>query len=153
MVTLARGQERELREWLYSKSGEGDTFELSAAVRDLAARVEEGHDIPVEVVAVGDAEMDPGLSALAQAAGEAMTNAAKHSGASKVSVYVEVTADSAEVYVGDGGRGFDPDNVDGDGRGITDSILARMQRHGGEAKIISEPGEGTEVQLSMPRSL
>ncbi len=152
MVTLARGQERELREWLYSKRAESGTFELSAAIRDHAARVEHGHNIPIEVVVVGDAQMDNGLNALAQAAGEAMTNAAKHSGASKISVYVEVTADVAEVYVGDGGRGFDQDNIEGDGRGITDSILARMQRHGGEAKIISEPGEGTEVQLTMPRS-
>jgi signal transduction histidine kinase len=81
-----------------------------------------------------------------------MTNAAKHSGAGKVSVYVEVTNEIAEVYVGDGGNGFDPENITGDGRGIRDSLVGRMQRHGGEARIVSEPGEGTEVHLTMPRS-
>ena len=151
MVTLARGQERELREWLYSKGSESTAPELSAAVREQASRGEQSHDIPVDVVVVGDAPMDASLTALAQAAGEAMTNAAKHSGARKVSVYVEATADVAEVYVGDGGTGFDTADVAGDGKGITNSILGRMQRHGGEATITSEPGEGTEVHLKMPR--
>ncbi len=91
------------------------------------------------------------MSALAQAAGEAMNNAAKHSGAGKVSVYVEVGDDSAEVYVADDGKGFDPDAVGDEGQGIAESIVGRMQRHGGEATIVAAPGEGTEVRLRMPR--
>jgi signal transduction histidine kinase len=152
MVTLARGQERELRDWLYSRSDIDAGDDLSSAIRSQASRVEHGHDIPIDVVVVGDASMTDSLQALTQAAGEAMTNAAKHSGAGKVSVYVEVTNEIAEVYVGDGGNGFDPENITGDGRGIRDSLVGRMQRHGGEARIVSEPGEGTEVHLTMPRS-
>ena len=52
----------------------------------------------------------------------------------------------------DQGAGFDLDAVDGDGRGIADSIVARMQRHGGSADIVSEPAEGTEVHLQLERS-
>lgn len=151
MATLARGQERQLREWLYGTPERVTRESLAAAIRDRAARLERDHDLPIEVVAVGDAAMTDGLRALAHAAGEAMTNAAKHAGAAKVSVYVEVTEGAAEVYVGDTGSGFDPDDLDGTGRGIPDSINARMERHDGEATITSTPGEGTEVHLRMPR--
>lgn len=152
MVTLARGQERELRDWLYGKGTGDEADELGEAVRDLAGRVERDHDIPVDVVVVGDAPLDDSLTALAQAAGEAMTNAAKHSGAGKVSVYVEVTDDVAEIYIGDTGTGFDAGEIEGLGRGIDHSIVNRMTRHGGEARITSERGEGTEVELRMPRT-
>lgn len=152
MVTLARGQERELREWLYRRGQAAPGDDLASAMRDQASRVEQGHDIPVDVVVVGDAPITVELQALCQAAGEAMTNAAKHSGAEKVSVYVEVVDKAVEVYIVDDGKGFDPENVEGEGRGIPDSIIGRMQRHGGEATIVSEPEEGSEVYLRMPRS-
>ncbi len=96
--------------------------------------------------------MTPGLAALSQAAGEAMTNAAKHSGASKVSVFVEVGPEMAEINVLDTGSGFDPADVDAARRGIADSIEGRMVRHGGTAEVTSEPGEGTEVRLTMERT-
>ena len=152
MVTLARGQERELREWLYRRRETVTSNDLASAIRDQASRVEQGHDLPIDVVIVGDAPMTDALHALSQAAGEAMTNAAKHSSAEKVSVYVEVTDAAVEVYVGDVGKGFDSDVVEGEGRGIPDSIIGRVRRHGGAARIESQPGEGTEVHLSMPRS-
>ncbi len=81
-----------------------------------------------------------------------MTNAAKHSGADRISVYVEISADAAEVYIGDTGKGFDPASVEPGHRGISDSIINRMERHGGEARIESAPGEGTEIYLRMPRA-
>ncbi len=151
MVTLARGQERELRQWLYGDPEEGDE-QLAGAIRSTAQRVEEAHDVPIEVVIVGDCPVDDNVRALVQAAGEAMTNAAKHSDADKVSVYVEVDATTIGAWVSDQGAGFDLDAVDGDGRGIADSIIARMQRHGGSADIVSEPAEGTEVHLQLERS-
>jgi signal transduction histidine kinase len=152
MITLARGQERELREWLYRSQETESADSLGDAIREHASRVESGHDLPIEVVVVGDAPMTEALQALGQAAGEAMTNAAKHSGAEKISVYVEIAGDAAEIYVGDTGEGFDPATVTSDHRGIADSITGRMQRYGGEARIESAPGAGTEIYLRMPRS-
>ena len=149
MVTLARAQERELREWLYNPSSGEET--LAAALGDAAARVEAAADVPVELVVVGDVPMTPGTDALVKAAGEAMTNAAKHSGSPKVSVYAEVGDELIEVYVNDQGSGFDPAVVPQDRKGISDSIERRMRRHGGTAAILTEPDEGTEVQLTMPR--
>ena len=42
------------------------------------------------------------------------------------------------------------DAVPGDRHGVRESIIARMERHGGSAEVRSVPGEGTEVRLVMP---
>lgn len=153
MTSLARRQERELRSWLYGRSREAaaasDT--LSAAVDAMASRIEGRHHVPVETVIVGDAPMDDRLRALVDAAGEAMNNAAKHSGAGSVSVYVEAVDDSVGVYVRDEGSGFDASSLAPDRRGIAESIVGRMERNGGVATVTSEPDAGTEVHLVMPR--
>jgi signal transduction histidine kinase len=80
-----------------------------------------------------------------------MVNAAKHSGADRMSLYFEVEDDVLEVYVTDQGRGFDPEKVPPDRKGISESIRSRMEKAGGEVEIESEPGEGTEVVLRMTR--
>lgn len=150
MVTLARAQERDLRNWLYG-SDDGVATGLRQALEGAAGKVESKHNVPVEVVIVGDTPLNETNAALVAAAGEAMTNAARHSGAPKVSVFAEVRDDAAEVFVTDQGEGFDQATIDPDRHGIADSIKGRMKRHGGEAEITSEPGDGTEVRLTLPR--
>jgi signal transduction histidine kinase len=147
---LARGQERELRTWLFGRSPDDAPTRLGQAVQDLAGRVEDRFGLPVDVVLAGEVPLDADLLALAEAAGEAMANAARHSGAAGVDVFVEVEPDLVTVFVRDEGVGFDPDAVGRDRRGLSHSIIDRVQRHGGRAAIHSEPGEGTEVELSMP---
>jgi len=152
MTSLARGQERELRSWLYSPardaSGIGET--VRSALEETAAQMEQLHRVPVETVVVGDAPMDDRMRALVDAAGEAIQNAGKHSGARAIAVYAEVTPGSAGVFVRDEGAGFDPANVPAERRGIAESIVARVERNGGSASIESSPA-GTEVHVSMPR--
>lgn len=150
VVSLARVQERELRAWLYGHLDTPPGGYLSAAVDEMAGRIEQMHQVSVEAVVVGDAVMSPRLQAFVHACAEAASNAARHSGADLVSVYVELEGDRLTAYVRDQGRGFDPDAVDDDRRGIAESIRGRMERYGGEAVIQSELGVGTEVQLSMP---
>jgi signal transduction histidine kinase/phage shock protein PspC (stress-responsive transcriptional regulator) len=151
MVTLARAQERDLRNWLYGPKEEGTALGLRQALENLASEVEGRHDVPVEVVVVGDMVLNDRGFAFVAAAGEAMTNAAKHSGAAKVSVFAEVRDEAAEVFVTDQGSGFDPGSIPDGRHGIKDSLIARMKRQGGESEINSEPGEGTEVRLTLPR--
>lgn len=150
MVTLARSQERELRNWLYSSAQANGDETLSRALEAAATRVERAHDVPVEVVVVNDVAVTNGVDAVVKAASEAMNNAAKHSAAGRVSVYAEAVGGMLDVFVTDQGAGFDLDVVPDDRHGIRDSIIARMQRHGGTATITSEAGEGTEVHLEMP---
>jgi signal transduction histidine kinase/phage shock protein PspC (stress-responsive transcriptional regulator) len=150
MVALARRQERELRSWLYGQQEGAPTITLTDAVEGVAEEVEAIHDLSVEVVVVGDAPMDEHLRALLAATREACVNAAKHSGADEVSVYVEVDADAVNAFVRDRGVGFDPATVPADRRGIRGSISGRLERHGGYARVTSAPGEGTEVELCVP---
>ena len=153
MVQLARRQERELRDWLYGGGGAAsDSFRR--AVVDLAAEVEELHEMPVDVVVVGDADIDVNepMAALLGASREALVNAAKHSGASKVDLFAEVSDDQIDVFVRDTGHGFDPDDVAEDRRGLTDSVHRRMERVGGHSHVHTALGDGTEVELSLPRA-
>jgi signal transduction histidine kinase len=152
MVSLARLQERELRTWLYGKGSGSDGGSLSAAIEQIAGRVEAQTHVSVEVVVVGDHPLDEPTAALVQACGEAITNAAKHSGAGSVSVYIEANDEALTAYVRDLGSGFSPNGVSRDRRGIRDSIIGRVGRYGGEATIISEPGRGTEVRLHLPKA-
>ena len=151
MVALARNQERELRAWLIGRSPAADDT-VAGAIEKAAAAVELNLRVPVEVVTVGDAPLDDRLRAIVDATREATLNAAKHSGASRISIYVEVEPAAVTAYVRDQGAGFDPDGVAPDRRGISESIRGRMQRAGGSATILSEPEGGTEVQLTMPRA-
>jgi signal transduction histidine kinase/phage shock protein PspC (stress-responsive transcriptional regulator) len=152
MAALARVQERELRSWLYRPQGAQRADLLSTAVDALAERIELSHSIQVDSVVVGDCPIDDGLQAVVDACGEALTNAAKHSGAPRVSLYLEVDVDAVTAYVRDRGKGFDPATIPEDRRGIADSIRGRLQRHGGTVEVVSSPGNGTEVRLRLPRS-
>ena len=86
-----------------------------------------------------------------RAAREAVLNAAKHSGAPTVDVYAEVSEELVEVFVRDRGRGFDTEQIAEDRMGVRGSILDRMARHHGVARIRSSAERGTEVTLEMRR--
>jgi signal transduction histidine kinase/phage shock protein PspC (stress-responsive transcriptional regulator) len=151
VAALARRQERELRAWLADRPAPGQVARVGPALEAAAAEVEERHGVPVEVVAVGDRDLDPAAEAVVAAAREAMTNAAKFGGGSTVDVYAECGGGRLQVFVRDRGRGFDPAAVPADRRGVRESIVGRMERHGGRATITSAPGAGTEVELTLER--
>ena len=156
VIQLARAQERELRSWLFdgpppgSMDGQGMT--VAAGVRLIQQEVEAQHGIAVETVTVGDCDLDDDLNALLAAAREATINAAKWSSAPVVSLFAEVEPAEVVLFVRDRGRGFDPEAVPSDRKGLAESIHARMARRGGFATVRSAPGEGTEVALTMPRA-
>ena len=152
VASLARRQERELRRWLYG-SGVAAVALLVDALADAAADVEELHGVRIEVASAGDTPLDDVVSQLVLAAREAMTNAAKFSGADEVFVYAETGPDGIVVFVRDAGAGFDRTAVTPDHRGIAESIEGRMKRAGGTATVVTAPGEGTEVELRLPRRL
>jgi signal transduction histidine kinase len=150
VAAIARRQERELRGWLYGDRPLGDDgSSLVAALSTAAADVEEHHDVRVEIASAGDC---PAAESLVLAAREAMTNAAKFAGVGEIDVYVEVTDDEVAVFVRDRGAGFSRADVSPDRRGIAESIEGRLTRAGGRATVTSTPGEGTEVELRLPRA-
>ncbi|MFL6129282.1 MAG: PspC domain-containing protein [Mycobacteriales bacterium] len=151
VARLARGQERELRSWLYRPENRREST-FAAALESVAGEVEDAYVVQVESVVVGDAEVDDRLGAVLQATREALVNAAKHAGVSTVSLYAEVEPEQVTVFVRDRGTGFDPDAVAPDRHGVHGSIMGRMERHGGKAAVRSRPGAGTEVELTMTRN-
>jgi signal transduction histidine kinase/phage shock protein PspC (stress-responsive transcriptional regulator) len=149
VARLARAQERDLRSWLFDSAG-GDPTTFAAALRTIAGEVDDAYGVPVEVVCVGDPPVSDQVRPIVLATREAVVNAARHSGADRVDVYAEATPERVEVFVRDRGAGFDPEAVADDRHGLKNSIIDRMQRHGGTAQIRSGPGEGTEVRLTQP---
>ena len=147
VVRLARSQERELRDWLYAGQ-QRSADSLASAVTAAAHEVEDLHGVPIELVVSGDRQLDPGGEALVKAAREAMLNAVRH-GQAPVSVYVEVGPSGVEAFVRDHGPGFELDDIADDRHGVRESILGRMRRHGGSARI-RRLDNGTEVELTLP---
>jgi signal transduction histidine kinase len=156
VIQLARAQERELRSWLFDRRPPGaldaDGMTFADGVRLIEQEVEAQHGLPVDAVTVGDCDLDDDLRALLAAGREATVNAVKWSGADVVSIFAEVEPGEVSLFVRDRGRGFDPEAVPSDRKGVTESIRGRMARRGGAAVIRSTKGEGTEVSLTMPRA-
>ncbi|GIG30292.1 hypothetical protein Cma02nite_28920 [Cellulomonas marina] len=154
VARMARAQERELREWLYDDRSVPGTS-LAAELRAVVAEVEdtrtgpEGQAVVVDAVVVGDRVPDAQTAALLQASREALVNAVVH-GRPPVSLYMEVSPRSVEVFVRDRGDGFDVAGIPADRFGVRESIVGRVRRRGGTATVTSSPDRGTEVHLCVP---
>ena len=146
VARLARAQERQLRSYLYDEDARAGT--LGAALTAAMGEVEDLHGVPVQLVVTGDRPMDAHLDALVKAVREATWNAVRHA-SPPVSTYVEVGPDAVEAFVRDHGAGFDLDTVPDDRAGVRESIIGRMERHGGTARI-RRRADGTEVELRLP---
>jgi signal transduction histidine kinase len=155
VIRLARNQERELREWLFDPAAPQSSAEGAvtcvATARSIENDIENDYGVRVELVVVGDCELDDGVRALLAAGREAAINAAKWSGAPSISIFLEIETSTVSMFVRDTGRGFDLDAVAEDRHGIALSIEQRMMRNGGNAVVRSTPGSGTEVELVLPR--
>jgi signal transduction histidine kinase len=153
VAALARRQERELRAWLSGaeRANAGSTF--TTAIEDAATDVEVAHGVLVEVVVVGGRPLDEAGEAVVAAAREAIVNAAKFAGDGPIAVYAELTRERVEIFIRDRGPGFELELVPVDRRGLRDSIIGRMTRYGGRATVISTPGQGTEITLSLKQAV
>jgi signal transduction histidine kinase len=83
---------------------------------------------------------------------EALTNAFRHSHADKVEVELEYAADGLRVLVRDSGMGFDLKLLQSgrDGHWGLSGIRERAKRIGARLRVLTRPGAGTEVELTVP---
>jgi signal transduction histidine kinase len=127
-----------------------DQLGLVAALEDLAERVGQGAEIEVAT----DLQIDPGQlepeleTAAYRLVQEALTNIAKHAGASRVELQILTGEHRLDVLVSDDGKGFDP-NAGHSGFGLV-GMRERIELTGGHLQIESKPGAGTRVLASVP---
>ncbi|MEW2399148.1 DUF5931 domain-containing protein [Streptomyces sp. NPDC046862] len=94
---------------------------------------------------------------LAAAAGAALDNVRRHAGESaRAWILVEDEPDEVIVTVRDDGPGIPEGRLaqaEGEGRlGVALSIRGRLRDIGGTADLVSVPGQGTEVELKVPKA-
>jgi len=153
ILRLAHEQERELREFLYGTPGAvGGGGDLGTRLREAAARFEDRYGGSASVVVAEDIPLvEPAvMDALAGAVGEALTNAGKHGGGGRVTVFAE-PGDDRDLFcsVKDDGPGFDSDATP-EGAGLRRSVRGRIAEVGGRVEVDGRPGSGTEVRLWVP---
>jgi signal transduction histidine kinase len=145
--STARQQAARLRRELAEAPSSPLADSLAEVVDEVGAR---GLRATLVLVDAGADRLTPARrEALRDATREALTNAAKHSGAADAVVRVDAVDGGVEVVVRDRGRGFAADEPH-PGFGIRESLVARMRDAGGRADVESWPGRGTRVRLWAP---
>ena len=146
VAALARRQERELRGWLAGRRERG-AGGFAAALRSAAEEVEDAYLVKIEVVTVGDgpARRSGVTRSSAPPGRHSPTRPSSRPTAGRSPSTRRSGGVGIEAFVRDRGPGFDPAAAPADRRGVSESIVGRMQRHGGTATIAAVPGAGTEI--------
>jgi two-component system NarL family sensor kinase len=125
---------------------------LEAALNELADRVQEEHDMAVNVVSSGrpinlSADM---RDVLYRAVQEVVFNVVKHAAAENLFIKVVWGEKLVRVDVSDDGKGFDhrPATPDGKGGYGLFSIGERLGALGGTLKVFSKIGHGTQISMT-----
>jgi signal transduction histidine kinase len=127
--------------------------DFATALRKLAAEFEANTLIDTELTIDTDAsaEWDPATAQLVSIAREALSNVARHSGATRAFIDVAGTDDTLRLLIRDNGRGFDVSEERGsEHRGLA-NLQTRAQAIGGEMTVTSSRGSGTCAELIAPR--
>jgi signal transduction histidine kinase len=80
---------------------------------------------------------------------EALTNVARHSGATEVRLGVRLIGNRLRLSIADNGRGLAAATAGRGGDGLV-NMRARLEKMGGRFEIASQPGRGTTVRFYMP---
>jgi signal transduction histidine kinase len=80
---------------------------------------------------------------------EALTNVARHSGATEVRLGVRLIGNRLRLSIADNGRGLAAAAAGRDGDGLV-NMRGRLEKMGGRFAIASQPGRGTTVRFYMP---
>jgi len=155
LAELAGAQEAALRDLLVRpvQLTPGAGTSLRARLQSSAAAVR--NELDVTLSAVEDAVLPAStVDQLAAAVEQALVNVIAHAGTRRVWVFVDVTDTGLVISVRDDGCGFvfDPAALRRSGRmGLSSSIIGRIEDLGGAVGIQSQPGRGTEIEMSLPR--
>src|SRR5690606_4357735 len=125
-----------------------DNADAATQLREMAGAIELEFPVRFDVVATGEPTTVP-AGPLIAASREALLNAARHAGGD-VSGYLETAARPIDVFARGRGPGVDLDALPHDRLGIRESIIGRMTRAGGSARVgTGAGGVGTQVHLHL----
>ena len=80
---------------------------------------------------------------------ESLTNAGKYADSNRIDVQLKEAGGAVLLRVRDDGRGFRPQDV-GHGRHGLLGMRVRVESHGGRLNVVSAPGQGTTIEVSLP---
>jgi signal transduction histidine kinase len=140
-----------------------DDFGLDAGLSWLADRFRERTGIEVDYESEFTGRLpDETETHLFRIVQEALTNVARHSGATRVSIHLRADGDSIRLTLSDNGRGLGGERP-GSGMGPSDSEMgrsesgmgltgmrARARSAGGELEFKSGPGRGVTIEVRAP---
>jgi signal transduction histidine kinase len=134
-----------------------DDLGLLAAIRWYANEVSQRYNIPINIYYQGEkprltTEMRATIFRIVQ---EAITNTIRHANASQISISLTYAVDHIKLQISDDGQGFDVDKIlaeqsDGSPAWGLLGIFERTSLVNGTCSILSTPGQGTTVELTVP---
>lgn len=131
-----------------------DDFGLGPAIewqaREFSRRTGVPSDVHIEGSLNGLTEGD--RTSLFRIVQEALTNITKHASASQIRIALTAGEQGVMLRVEDNGKGMDPQNARGRGLGLV-GIEERAREMGAAFSLHSQPGQGTAIQVSIPRRL
>ena len=128
-----------------------DDFGLESSLRWLAERFTERTRIEVDYVSNFPGRVSPETEThLFRIAQEALTNVARHSGATKAKIELRTNGDDVHLLIEDNGSGIQEEEADSShGMGMV-GMRARARNVGGELRIRTAPGQGVQIEISVP---
>lgn len=131
-----------------------DDFGLGPAIewqaREFARRTGVPANVEIQGSLNGLTESD--RTSLFRIVQEALTNITKHASASEIRILLSATEQGVMLRVEDNGKGMDPMDARGRGLGLV-GIEERAREMGAGFALNSQPGQGTAIEISIPRRL
>jgi signal transduction histidine kinase len=152
VLNLAEAGLAEMRALIFELRPESLEMEgLVAALERQAAATRARHGLRVQTVLPDDDPEVPLVvkEALYRIAQEAVHNTVKHGRAHEVRLELRREPDLVVLRIDDDGRGFDPSGAFPGHLGLR-SMRERAVAVGGELRVVSEPGQGTQVEVRVP---
>jgi signal transduction histidine kinase len=121
---------------------------LEVALAEAVTEVAERYHVKLDLDLTSDIRLPAQRrEAFVRIACEAVTNAARHSGADRVDLRLERDGSALRLWVSDEGHGFDTADPGG-GFGLT-SMRERAHSVGAELVVSSVPGHGSRVEVTL----
>lgn len=123
---------------------------LGQALQDYCAGWSRSHDIPVELRLRGTRSLPlEHEQALFRIVQEALSNASRHSHASRIEIQVQWESNQLEMFIQDNGQGFEVELLGVHGLGLQ-TMRERVEALGGIFQVESAPGEGCTLHIRLP---